>query len=191
MYGVINDAFRRHVQEQYGDQIWRQVDDDTNLTEAAYIRMRQQDDASTYQLVGSTVAHTGLSAEEVLRAFGEFWIESVARKQYAGIMRKMGDDLVEFVGNLDEMHSSVSSTFLRYTPPSFEVQEGEDDVVLFVYNSFRKGLTPFVEGLLYGLSKYFSQEIEIQRIIADESAEGERTTFVVRVAPPAKLPGDR
>jgi hypothetical protein len=114
-----------------------------------------------------------------LKAFGVHWVENTVARQYESLLRAAGSDMLSFLGNLNNLHDRISSTFLNYRPPNFKVRAGEGGNVDILYVSERVGLTPFVEGLLQGLAQRFNQPMEILKIEPQASDAGEKTLFTV------------
>ena len=102
-------------------------------------------------------------------------------RQYESLLRAAGSDMLGFLGNLNNLHDRISSTFLNYRPPNFRVREGDGKDVEILYLSERIGLTPFVEGLLQGLAQRFNQSMEIMGIEPQSVETGEKTLFKVRM----------
>jgi guanylate cyclase soluble subunit beta len=71
-------------------------------------------------------------------------------------MRMAGSDLLEFVGNLDRMHSSIQVTLTNAKLPTFELVSADTSEIRLIYRSKRVGLDPFVKGLMQGLMRHFN-----------------------------------
>ena len=96
-------------------------------------------------------------------------------------MDATGQDLVSFLENVNGLHDRITSTFIGYVPPHFEV-EAESGNVLLRYESTREGLTPFVIGIVKGLAERFGQEVTIDNIEPVEVDAGETSLirFIVK-----------
>ena len=86
-----------------------------------------------------------------------------------------------FSGSYVAAQDRITGTFVDYVPPEFRVESLGENRHLIHYISKREGLTPFVVGLLNGLSLRFETELEIvsQETLPVES--GEHTVFEVVV----------
>jgi guanylate cyclase soluble subunit beta len=115
--------------------------------------------------------------------FGKYWVLETATRSYEMLLSATGQDLVEFLTNLNVLHDRITSTFLNYSPPEFYIEEKEDHHLIH-YVSQREGLTPFVIGLLNGLSERFRCTLTIlgQTDVAVE--EGTHTIFEVKISNP-------
>lgn len=55
-----------------------------------------------------------------MQAFGGFWVQFTATEGYSELMDMSGDNLPEFLQNLDNLHAGVGVSFPQLKPPSFE-----------------------------------------------------------------------
>lgn len=55
-----------------------------------------------------------------MQAFGGFWVQFTATEGYSELMDMSGDNLPEFLQNLDNLHAGVGVSFSQLKPPSFE-----------------------------------------------------------------------
>lgn len=181
MYGLINKALREMVIERFGEEEWQRVFDASGVPEDSFLTMRSYDDQVTYQLVGAASEVLGAPPEACLEMFGEYWVLETASKTYGTLMDASGTSLLEFLENMNALHDRITGTFLNYCPPEFRVEEGDGDRHRIHYISQREGLTPFVVGLLGGLSKRFETDLEICGQESVPVDEGEHTVFEVAI----------
>lgn len=163
MYGLVNQAVRGLVLDNYGEEAWDKIRIKADAPES-FVSMQPYDDAVTYGLVGAAVEVLDLPAEKILYVFGEYWVHKIAAVSYAELMSTSGTDFVDFVKNLDHMHSRIKVTFPDYSPPSFRVKEISEGSIQLDYYSKREGLLPFVEGLMNGVAAHFGSEITIAHV---------------------------
>lgn len=182
MYGLINTALRDMIQTRFSDEVWQQVLTASGVPEDSFLTMRSYDDAITYSLAGAASEVLGAPIETCLEMFGEFWIEETAGKNYGMLMDATGQNLVEFLENLNGLHDRITSTFLNYMPPSFRIEQLGDTQYRLHYESSRKGLTPFVVGLLNGLTRRFDAELAIESQHDEPAGDGTHTIFALTIA---------
>ena len=163
MYGLVNQAVRGLVLDNFGEEAWENIRTKADAPES-FISMQPYDDAVTYGLVGAAVEVLNLPAEKILYSFGEYWVQKIAVVSYSELMSKSGTDFVDFVKNLDHMHSRIKVTFPDYSPPSFRVKEISANSIQLDYYSDREGLLPFVEGLMNAVAAHFDSEITIAHV---------------------------
>lgn len=163
MYGMVNQAIRGMVLERYGKETWTRIHVAANSPES-FSPMEPYEDTITFSLVEVVSRELGVPAESILKAFGEYWVRSIANVQYGQIMRSSGVSFGDFLANLDHMHQRIRVAFPNYDPPSFRVKPIDATRLQLDYYSKRAGLLPFVEGLLQGLAEHFSISIQIEHI---------------------------
>lgn len=183
MYGLINTALRDMITTRFGDKQWQQVMTASGVPEDSFLTMRSYDDAITYSLAGAASEVLGAPVEACLEMFGEFWIEETAGKNYDRLMDATGQNMVEFLENLNGLHDRITSTFLDYKPPSFRIEELADTQYRLHYESSRKALTPFVVGLLKGLARRFDADLAIESQHDEPAGDGTHTIFALKIAP--------
>jgi hypothetical protein len=163
MYGLVNKAVKGLVLEQFGEETWEKIRQTAQAPDD-FVAMQGYDDSLTYRLVGAAVEVLGVPAEQILHAFGEYWVLKTAAIHYADMMNSTGSNLFVFLQNLDAMHSRIKVSMPDLNPPSFRVKSLGEGLLQVDYFSSRDGLLPFVVGLIHGLSKHFEQAVEIEHV---------------------------
>lgn len=181
MYGLINSALQQMIRERFGDEQWDRVFKASGVPADSFLTMRSYDDAITYDLVGAASEVLGQPAEACLEMYGEYWVLETATKTYGSLMEAAGDNLVEFLGNMNALHDRITGTFVNYVPPHFQIESLDENRHRIHYISKRQGLTPFVVGLLKGLATRFDTELEIVTQEAVPVSSGEHTIFEVNI----------
>jgi hypothetical protein len=153
VYGLINDAMRRHVTESAGEHVWARVADRAGMP-ATYAALTYYDDAVTLALVQAASVELDLPVADLLRGFGRYWSARVGPEFYPDILGATGTDVVSVLRNLDEMHGRVMLLYPELRPPSFTLLETTSGLEV-VYRSERTGLEAFVVGLLEGLGELY------------------------------------
>ena len=188
MYGLVNQALEDYVRRGFGETAWNKIREGAGVGEDMFVSMDSYPDDVTFRLVQAATEVLGLSATQILEAFGEHWVLFTAQEGYGQMLSMFGSDLKEFLLNLDNLHSHVAMTFPDLRPPSFEVEEveGGGDSLLLHYRSVRVGLGPMVVGLLKGLGKRFSQDIRLHQLArhATDDHEVFRIDILGTAAPP-------
>lgn len=179
MYGLIHTALRNMVLDQRGEKVWEHIVQTSGVPANSFLTMRSYDDETTLALIDSASAALGLSVEDALGAFGEYWITTFAPKEYGGLLDHTGDDPVEFLQNLDDLHDRIATAFTDFKPPSFHVVIDSQNEATVRYVSNRQGLTPFVLGILRGLGTRFSTRICIGSVTPVECEYGERSDIAI------------
>lgn len=176
MYGLVNRAIRDMVVEGHGEDAWEALVREVGCPHT-FVGMNSYPDAHTYGLVSAASKRLGARPEDLLRAFGRYWILYTAREGYGSLLDRTGATLAEFLENLDDMHARIAVSMPELKPPSFDVEQDDEGAIHVRYYSEREGLTPMVLGLLEGLVEKFSVEAEVQH--RGETEDGGES-FVVR-----------
>lgn len=161
MYGLVNRAIQDMVCTHFSEETWERIKQTAELNIDTFISMEGYPDDVTHRLVKAASQVLGLSSKEIMEAFGEFWVQYTASEGYGEMMDLAGDNLPEFLENLDELHTRVGVLFPKLNPPSFECNDLEEESLNLHYYSHREGLAPMVVGLVKGLGKRFDTEVEV------------------------------
>lgn len=180
MYGLINEAMRRHVTDNAGVDAWSRIAERADTAET-FAGLHYYDDAVTYALVGAASVELGTPAEDLLRGFGRYWSNNVGPESYGDILGATGTDVVSVLTNLDAMHARIQTLYPDLRPPSFSVRDHADGVLEVDYRSEREGLAPFVVGLLEGLGELYGTPATVVQVGAT-SAGADHDTFLVRLS---------
>lgn len=178
MYGMINEAMRRHVSEAAGDDAWERIAARAD-TPRSFASLHYYEDAVTYALVGAASIELDTPAEDLLRSFGHYWSTRVGPENYADILGATGTDVVSVLTHLDEMHARLQLLYPELQPPSFTVVDDGSAAFEVHYTSRRPGLAPFVVGLLEGLGDLYGTPAKVVQVC--DAAEG-RPSDVFRVS---------
>lgn len=164
MYGLINISVKNLVTEKFGHQKWEQIYERAGLENDIFLSNKTYDDQITYRLVTASSEVLGISAEEILKEFGRYWVLNVAPTGYGKLLEAGGRTYDEFLLNLPSFHTRVMLIYPEVRPPNFEVSMLEDGRLRIVYGSARPGLLPFIFGLLDGLAERFKVTTDVQYV---------------------------
>lgn len=171
MYGLVNKAVEDLVKGNFGEEAWLKIKEKAQVNEGAFVSMKSYHDDVTYSLVGAATEVLGLSAEQVLEAFGEYWVLYTAKEGYGDMLNAAGNTLVEFLQNLDALHVRVGNIMPDLRPPSFECTDITANSLQLHYFSDRAGLSSMVVGLVRGLGKKFNTPCEV--VLVSDRNKGE------------------
>ncbi len=177
MYGMIHKAIRDMVKSNHGEETWAKILKESGADDADFLSLRSYDDSIAYSLVGACSSVLGAPAEDCLEEFGRYWVLVTASQDYGDLMRSYGKDSFGLLEKLNEMHERISSTFTGYKPPNFTVDRLDDSSCKLHYRSIRKGLTPFVIGLVHGLGEFYNENVTINLESTAEENGGEYSVY--------------
>lgn len=185
MYGLVNKAIEEMVRSHFSDEIWEAIKQKAEVKTEAFVSMEGYPDEVTYRLVGAASEVLELSPAAVMHAFGKYWVQFTAQAGYGELMEMNGDDLPEFLENLDDLHARVGVMFPKLRPPSFDCEEEDEDELTLHYHSEREGLAPMVMGLVEGLGERFETEVDVNHTHSrEEGADHDQFTVKYRVKCP-------
>lgn len=185
MYGLINKAIADMVRSKFGEETWQKIREKAAVEDKTFLSMEGYPDDVTHRLVKAGSDVLKLSPAEIMAAFGEFWVQYTADEGYGELMDMSGDNLPEFLQNLDNLHARVGVSFPQLKPPSFDSSEIDDESLTLEYRSEREGLSPMIFGLVKGLGNRFETEVEItQTQHRDRGAECDE--FLVEYRKPSE-----
>src|SRR4051812_39513698 len=111
MYGLVNLAVQELICSQFGAEKWQQVCEIAGTMGVSFNRMQSYPDEITYKLVDGVSKALGITSDQALCAFGEFWVLYTGREGYGHLFQIAGSSLVDFLHNLDNLHSRVGQNF--------------------------------------------------------------------------------
>lgn len=161
MYGIVNKAIEDLIKENFGEDKWEAVLKHSNIDIDFFIGNEAYDDDITFKLAISASEVLGIPLQDVLIAFGEWWVLRTGKEKYRGLIEAGGSSLKEFLKNLPIFHNRVALIYPKLTPPEFKVDEVDATTIDVHYFSKRQGLQEFVRGLLQGLGKLYSVAVKI------------------------------
>lgn len=170
MYGIVNKAIHGLIIENHGQDTWELIKSKSGVEIDFFLSNEPYDDEITYKLANAAAETLNTSVENVLVAFGEYWVNNTGKKSYGSLMKAGGSNLKEFLINLPNFHSRVMLIYPNLTPPEFIVSDIEENHLTLHYYSQRNGLTYFVYGLITGLGKMYNTPVSID-IIKTKDAE--------------------
>ena len=174
MYGIVNKAIEDLVVNKFGENVWESVKERSGVEVDYFISNEPYNDDITYKLAGACSEEMEIPVNDVLFAFGEWWILKTGKEKYGGLMEAGGHNLREFLVNLPIFHNRIMLIYPKLTPPEFKISHVEENSIHVHYFSKREGLQDFVKGLLSGLGKMYQTPTEIELIQSrDEGSDHE------------------
>lgn len=179
MYGIVNKSIEELVVANYGIEKWDEIKAKSNIDIEYFISSESYDDDVTFALAHTIANELGVTVDDVLRLFGEWWILHTGKNHYGYLLESGGDNFKTFILNLPAFHNRVMMMYPKLTPPEFKVSCVEENSLHLHYFSKRKGLTAFVYGLMSGLGKFFNTDVTTEHL---ESIPSESTHEIIKVS---------
>jgi hypothetical protein len=162
MYGLVNKAIEDYVLIHAGEDAWERIKEKAGVDIDVFVCLEAYPDEVTYALVGAASELLGIPAGEILRGFGEHWVQFTRQEGYKELLTATGRTLPEFLGNLDVLHARVGMTYGFADMPSFRVRETGPSELVLDYVSGRPGLGPMVMGLLQGVGLMLQTRVTVE-----------------------------
>lgn len=162
MYGLVNQAVKEMVVNGYGEEMWEKIRARAGVDDV-FVSMDQYPEEVTDKLVMAASSIMGASPSDILKGFGHYWI-GFASRNYDSVLDMSGKTFVEFVKNLNNMHSRIGQWMPDLNPPSFTVTDEDKGSFKLHYYSSRSGFGPMIPGLLKGLGDRFNTDVEIEHL---------------------------
>ncbi|WP_392535181.1 heme NO-binding domain-containing protein [Nostoc sp. C117] len=87
MYGLVNKAIQDMICKNYGEETWETIKQKAGLEDVDFfISMDTYSDDITYRLVEAACGVFGMPAEDILKAFGEYWVTYTAEEGYGELL---------------------------------------------------------------------------------------------------------
>lgn len=163
------------------------------------MRYKYYSDEDTVKLVVAASEVLRISVDDVLHAFGDYFIDYVQDNGYSNVLECLGSNMRDWLSNLNSLHDHLQASYPKgFVAPVFWSEDdpdssAEDGAILVHYYSHRGTLlVPLVVGTLKRIARsYFDIEIELDQIaLQDEAIEGtngqkhKQTVWRVRTADP-------
>lgn len=171
MYGIVNKAIQDLVTSNFGEEKWEIILEKSGVEEDFFISGEAYDDAITFKLAQAVSEEMNLSLQEVLIAFGEWWVVKTTKEKYGGLMESGGSTFKEFLINLPLFHNRVMLIYPKLTPPEFKISDISENSLNLHYFSKREGLQEFVRGLIQGLAIMFDVTASITLLQTRDSGD--------------------
>uniref|UniRef100_G3PRL3 guanylate cyclase n=1 Tax=Gasterosteus aculeatus aculeatus TaxID=481459 RepID=G3PRL3_GASAC len=172
-YGFINSCLQSLVMERFGQDTWDKLSSLPGV-QNSFMTYTVYDDQLTLSLVQEACSLLDVSAEVFLKLFGEHFFLFCKKAGYDTMLRTLGGDLIEFIGNLDALHSYLALSYQEMNAPSFRVEITDDGKLLLHYYSDRKGLYHIVPGIIEAVARDFFDS-KVTMMVVNQTDEDERT----------------
>ncbi|CAJ1388828.1 unnamed protein product [Effrenium voratum] len=168
LHGLIHVVFRDFVLDNFGDAAWKKILARAGIENAATIlEMKHYDDNLTFTAVKIGAEVAGAPLDAALELFGGYFVDFAIRSGFMKLLRSLGGNLHEFLGNLNILHHNVERDLPAAIFPLFEVgslttyEEGHYSFRVD-YASSRPGLDALLKGALTRVAlKLFQSDLEV------------------------------
>ncbi|MBX2880203.1 MAG: heme NO-binding domain-containing protein [Granulosicoccus sp.] len=155
MKGVVFNLLSEMVEEKFGLEVWDALLETTGQ-DGVYVSTETYPDENIFALVGAASEKSGIPANDLVKAFGEYMFPHFYRQNPAFFKPDMS--LKEFLLSVDRViHVEVRKLHPDAGLPEFEYEDEHDQELTMLYSSPRK-LCMLAEGLIAGAATHFDTE---------------------------------
>lgn len=187
MFGWINDCTECLVTTKFGDETWQKIKEKAGCTveDGGFLRYKYYPDSDTVELVVAASEVLGITVDQVLQAFGNYFVTYVQDNGYSNVLECLGSNLRDWLSNLNSLHDHLQASYPRgFIAPVFwseddvqfeETPEGEGSNAILVHYYSQRGslLVPLVVGVLERLGKeYFDLDIILDELQMQDEDNG-------------------
>ncbi|XP_055502363.1 guanylate cyclase soluble subunit beta-2 [Leucoraja erinacea] len=173
MYGFFNTCLKSSIIQSFGEEAWEKLRIAAGVPDT-FMTFKVYSDDNTLRLVEEACKLLDIEPEILLKQFGEHFFEFCKRSGYDRMLRTLGGNLIDFIENLDPLHSYLSLSYQEMNAPSFRVEKNKDNSMFLHYYSDRRGLYPIVPGIIGAVAKdFFNSEVTME--LVNQMEEEERT----------------
>ncbi len=171
MKGIIFNVFESFVSDNFGEETWEVVLEESKVDTDVYVAPKTYDDSLFLKLLTTAVSLKNLKIEDAVRAFGKYTYPRLA--SHAPSLVAPYKTPLELLEALDGIiHVEVRKLMEGANPPKFNVTRINESELELEYIS-KRNLPVLVEGLIEGLAESFHQQVEMKVI----SQAGDSTKF--------------
>ncbi|CAK0812509.1 unnamed protein product [Prorocentrum cordatum] len=190
MHGLIHVVVKDLIVSRYGEDAWGAVLRELQVTDdAAVLGLKQYDDAITVAAVNAVTKVLAITWDDALRAAGAHFVAYVYTGGHLRMLQSMGDNMKDFVRNLNHIHSHVERMMRGTRAPSFHITDEAEGGFRLSYASVRgSALVALVEGVLPAAAELLHGQAVGMRLEA-EPMPGFSATWSVSIGPLGRAQG--
>ena len=160
MHGIIHLELQNFVVGNYGAGAWQTLLERAGLANQIFTPLNTYPDEQIVGLVSAAEALTGISATNLLEAFGEFLVPRYLAL-YGKLLKPEWRTLDVIDSTEQTIHRVVRLREPGALPPKLRTERKSPTEVLLTYDSARK-LCAVARGIARGLAKHFKEALTIE-----------------------------
>jgi hypothetical protein len=160
MKGTVVKCMEELVTKKFGAEKWKLSLKSAGLPENRYFTTGEDvAEPEILAIMKGIGTAAGISMEQVMEAFGEYWSSVYAPALYDVYFAK-AKSTREMLANLDQIHVSMTKKIPNAHPPRFTYEWKGENTLIMHYESSR-GLVALMPGLIRGLGKYYKDKPKV------------------------------
>lgn len=163
MKGTIHKCAEKLIIEKFGVEKWEELLQAIGLDEFhTFLINDDVDEGLTRELFQKAPAILGITDQQLLDAFGEYWVHTYAPKVYPAYYEGV-KSTKDFLLKLDTLHAEITDNIENARPPRFGYKWLDENTLQMDYSSSR-GMLPLFISLAKGLQSYYKDEMKIESV---------------------------
>jgi hypothetical protein len=159
MKGTIVKCLEEAIKTKHGDAKWKDILVASGMGATTFfVTTSVVPDEDVLKLLRATASVLGITLEEAMDVFGDFWSTTYAPSIY-GAYYKKAKTAREFLLNLDHVHVAMTKT-AGASPPRFRYEWRKSNHLVMHYDSPR-GMVALMPGLIRGVGRYFRENLTV------------------------------
>ena len=165
MKGIVFTEFLELVENKFGLKVVDQIIEGCDLeSKGVYTSVGTYSHKDMFKMVGKLSEMKNIPVSDLLKMYGEYFFD-VLSKGYPQFMNQ--PNAFVFLESIDNyIHPEVLKLYPDAELPSFSSEMKGDNEMSLLYTSSRK-MSDFAIGLIKGATKYFGEEVEIEKMKED------------------------
>ncbi|XP_018644851.1 hypothetical protein Smp_124470 [Schistosoma mansoni] len=182
MYGILLEAAKHYILDNYGENTW--------------IWLCKKSTGKEFDIETRKIYHDNLMAriatilsdriftdkDIILFDIGRYTIQYLIKNGFEKLLRVLGKTFKDLLLSLNDHHKYLRYSYHRIKPPSFVILSSTPSCIVLEYTTKRPGYNHYTRGLLFEVAKYIYQ-LHLIIKINSESHEGPiyRTVFTLEL----------
>ena len=159
MHGIIHLQLQRFVEDKYGAAGWQELERRAGLERQVITAVQSYPDDDIVRLVAAAVGLTGVPANDLLEAFGEFLVPTYL-SVYGSLVKPSWRTLDLLEHTEHTIHRVVRVRQPGATPPELSVERTSKTEVVVTYGSQRR-LCAVARGIIKGVAAHFGERVQL------------------------------
>ncbi|MFO0583811.1 MAG: heme NO-binding domain-containing protein [Anaeromyxobacter sp.] len=163
MKGTIITCVQGMVEKKHGAAAWAKVLEAAGFPKGSvFVPGGDLPDDKAMKILTSVGPSTGMSMDQVMETFGDYWANDYASKMYAPYFSQ-AKTAMEFLLGMDSLHQRVTKSTANAHPPQFSYESVTEKSFVMVYHSAR-GLDGLIPGLVKGVARRYGTTCTVQKV---------------------------
>ncbi|KAF8771590.1 soluble guanylate cyclase 89Db-like [Argiope bruennichi] len=176
MYGMLLESIQHFVQEEYGEEVWNQVLEESGFKNAVFTTHKVYPDMliPKLALACSKFSNSEAKVDDFLCFFGRCFVRFFTHYGYDTLIRASGRYFRDFLNGIDNLHHQIRFSYPKMQSPSFYVESEDIGGARLHYRSKRAGFGYYVIGQLIQIAQqFYGLDLQVTILTDGESSHDE------------------